>query len=59
MIIVLAGKYRKLVAGFLAGVFYLQLVLPLYARAEIPDTDQYRKSPWPNIFLKNLIQSMK
>jgi hypothetical protein len=46
MILSLAGKYRKLIAGFLAGVFYLQLVLPLYARAEIPDTYQYRKSPW-------------
>ena len=36
MILSLAGKYQKAIARFLAGIFYLQLVLPLAARAEVP-----------------------
>ena len=36
MILSLAGKYRKVIAGFMAGIFYLQLALPLAARAETP-----------------------
>lgn len=36
MILSLAGKYRKVIAGFMACIFYLQLILPLAARAETP-----------------------
>jgi hypothetical protein len=36
MILSLAGKYQKAIARFLAGIIYIQLVLPLAARAEAP-----------------------
>lgn len=36
MILSLAGKFRKVIAGFMAGIFYLQLIMPLATMAETP-----------------------